>query len=238
MGVITETVEDAAETASESGGGCLAGLAVILVVVSIIFGGIKSCTNNMLGKHGGYVTTLQELNEYSKIESSPMGNEIGKIKNDTVLKVQKVTNKGQLTWIMVYKLPKDDVPVKTYVLLPEKTKIENTNKYVLFNEKSRTWNNYYERIDLKNKPLYEKYKSEFKEAIKNIKISKGSDNIVKESVKDTSWFLDSSGYFDFFIPKDNEFYYISKEDKNKFLETYKRFNKQYEKERIPYFPQK
>ena len=139
MGVVTETVEEAVETTGESGGGCLAGLAVILVVGSLIFGGIKSFTNNLIGQHGGYVTTLQELNEYSKIESAPMGKEIGKIANDTVLKVQKVSHKGKLTWIMVYKLSKDDIPVKTYVLLPEKTKIKNTNKYVLFNENSRTW---------------------------------------------------------------------------------------------------
>ena len=83
--------------------------------------------------------------------------------------------------------------------------------------------------------MYEKYKSEFKEAIKNIEVSKGSDNIVKESVKETSWFLDSAGYFDFYKSEGNVFYYINKNDKSKFLEIYKRFKKNYENEKIPYF---
>lgn len=235
MGVVTETVEEVAETAGESGGGCLAGVAFILAIALFIFGGIKSCTNNMLGNHGGYITTLQDLNEYSTIESSPMSKEVGKISNDTVLKVQKVSYKGQLTWIMVYKLSKNDIPVKTYVLLPEKIRIKKSNKYVLYDENSRTWNNYYARIDQKNKPLYEKYKSEFKNAIKNIEVSKGNDNIVKESVKKTCWFLNPSGYFDLYISEGNEFYYINKNDKSKFLETYERFIKRYENEKIQYF---
>ena len=95
--------------------------------------------------------------------------------------------------------------------------------------------NYYARIDQKNKPLYEKYKSEFKDAIKNIEVSKGSDNIVKESVKETSWFLDSAGYFAFYVSDGNDFYYINKSSKRNFLDIYKRFKKKYENEKIPYF---
>ena len=235
MGVVTGNIEKTAEKVEKKGNGCFSVISTIVVVCSLIFGGIKSCTNNMFGNHGGYITTLQELNEYSKIESAPMNKEVGKIANDTVLKVQKVTNKGELTWIMVYKLTNDDSAVKTFVLLPEKTKIKNTNKYVLYNDNSKTWNNYYAQIDQKNKPLYEKYKNEFNEAIKDIKVLKGSDNIVKESVKEKSWFLEPTGYFDFYISNGNDFYYIDKKDKNKFLEIYKRFKNKYENERIPYF---
>ncbi len=234
-----DTIKQNDNTNSPKRGGSFGKVMVFLFIISCIYTGIKTYKiNYTVNENGGYITTLQELNEYAKIEKAPMGKEIGKIANDTVLKIQNIENKKNLTWIMVYKLTKDDIPVKTYILLPEKTEIKNENKYVLFNDKSRTWNNYYERVDKKNKVLYEKYQEEFKEAIKGIEISKGSDNIVKESVKETSWFLDSAGYFGFYISEGKDFYYLNKNDKSKFLEIYNKINKKYENEKTPYFQKK
>ena len=88
---------------------------------------------------------------------------------------------------------------------------------------------------IKNKPIFEKNRNEFKNAISNIKISKGSDNIVKESIKETSWILDSSGYMDLYIAKGTDFYYIDKNQKNLFLKEYKKYMKKYESEKIKYF---
>ena len=239
MGVV-ETIEGAAEgaaeTASSGGGtGCLVGLVIFIMIGSAIVTGITKCTNNLRGELGGYVTTLQPLKEYNKIEDSPMGKEIGVLKTDTVLRLKTVYKKGKLTWIYAYILKEGDKVGTIRVCIPEKINIEKENKYVLYNEKSRSWNAYYERIDKKNKPIFEKNRNEFKNAISNIKISKGSDNIVKESIKETSWILDSSGYMDLYIAKGTDFYYIDKNQKNLFLKEYKKYMKKYESEKIKYF---
>ncbi len=236
MGVVTDTVENAAETASSSGGsGCLVAVVLLLFLGSAVVTGIKKYVNNLRGDHGGYITTLQPLNEYNKIEDSPMGKEIGVLKTDTVLRLKTVSKKGDLTWIYAYILKEGDKVETIRVCIPEKINIEKENKYVLYNEKSRSWNAYYERIDKKNKPIFEKNRNEFKNAISNIKVSKGSDNIVKESIKETSWILDASGYMDLYIAKGTDFYYIDKNQKNLFLKEYKKYMKKYESEKIKYF---
>lgn len=236
MGVVTDTVEEAAETATSSGGsGCLVAIVLILFFGSAVLTGIKKYVNNLKGDLGGYVTTLQPLNEYNKVENSPMGKEIGVLKTDTVLRLKTVYKKGELTWVYAYILKEGDKVETIRVCIPEKINIEKENKYVLYNENSRSWNTYYERIDKKNEPLYEKIKKEFKEAISNIKVSKGSDNIVKESIKETCWILDSSGYMDLYVAKGTDFYYIEKSQKSTFLKEYKKYMKKYETEKIKYF---
>ncbi len=239
MGVV-ETIEGAAEgaaeTASSGGGtGCLVGLVILIMIGSAIVNGVTKYFNNLRGELGGYVTTLQPLNEYNKVEDSPMGKEIGVLKTDTVLRLRTIYKKGELTWIYAYILKEGDKVESIRVCIPEKINIEKQNKYVLYNEKSRSWNAYYERIDKKNKPIYEKNKAEFKNAISDIKVSKGSDNIVKESIKETSWILDSSGYMDLYVATGNNFYYIDKNQKAAFLKEYKKYMKKYESEKIKYF---
>lgn len=236
MGVVSDTVEEAAETASSSGGsGCLVAIVLILFLGSAVVTGIKKYVNNLKGDRGGYVTTLQPLNEYNKVENSPMGKEIGVLKADTVLRLKTVTKKGELTWIYAYILKEGDKVETIRVCIPEKINIEKENKYVLYNEKSRSWNAYYERIDKKNEPIYEKNKKDFQAAISNIKVSKGSDNIVKESIKETSWILNASGYMNLYVAKGNEFFYIDKNQKSLFLKEYKKYKKKYESEKIKYF---
>lgn len=237
---VVETIEGAAEGTAETassggGGGCLVALVLIFALGSAVVTGIKKYVNNLKGDLGGYVTTLQPLKEYNRFEDSPMGKEIGVLKTDTVLRLKTVLKKGELTWIYAYILKEGDKVETIRVCIPEKINIEKENKYVLYNEKSRSWNAYYERIDKKNKPIFEKNKDEFKKAISNIKIQKGSDNIVKESIKETSWMLDASGYMDLYVAKGNDFYYIDKNQKSLFLKEYKKYKKKYESEKIKYF---
>lgn len=240
MGVVTDTVEGAVEGAAEAassggGSGCLVTLVIALLLGSTVVTGVKKYMNNLKGERGGYVTTLQDLNTYNKVESSPMGKEIGVLKSDTVLRLKTVSKKGELTWIYAYILKEGDKVETVYVCIPKKINIERENKYVLYNENSRSWNAYYERIDKKNKPLFEKTKKEFMDAVSNIKVSKGSDNIVKESIKDTCWILDKSGYFDLYVATGTDFYYIYKEQKSQFLKEYKKYINKYESEKIKYF---
>lgn len=188
-----------------------------------------------MGERGGYVTLIQPLKEYKKIEDSPMGKEIGSLQINTVLRLKTVSKKSNLTWIYAYILKDEDKVETVYVCIPEKIDVEEENPYVSYNEKSRSWNAYYQRIDKKNKPIFEKNQAEFNKAISNINISKGSDNIVKESIKETSWILDASGYMDLYVATGNDFYYINKNQKSAFLKEYKKYQKKYEDEKIKYF---
>lgn len=243
MGIISnavegaaDTVEGAAEAAGSGGGlGCLGGLVFVFAICSLIFSGIKKYVNNLMGERGGYVTLIQPLKEYKKIEDSPMGKEIGSLQINTVLRLKTVSKKSNLTWIYAYILKDEDKVETVYVCIPEKIDVEEENPYVSYNEKSRSWNAYYQRIDKKNKPIFEKNQAEFNKAISNINISKGSDNIVKESIKETSWILDASGYMDLYVATGNDFYYINKNQKSAFLKEYKKYQKKYEDEKIKYF---
>lgn len=223
-----------------SSGGCgcgtiifiIAGFAV-LSILSMIFSGIRSCASDTFG--GGYVTTLQKLDEYAKIESSPLNKEIAKIPTDTVFYVKQVSHKNRLTWITALKLNKDDTVEKTYILIPKNIDIREKNNYVSFNENSRTWNAYYSRIDEKNKRIFEKCKKEFLSSIADISISKGHGNVERASIKSDEWILDSEGYFGLYLPQKDEFYYIKTKDQSHFLEEYKKYTKKYNKEKISYF---
>ena len=217
------------------GSGC--GTVILILVVLIIAGvsSVKSCFNNAIGNHGGYITTLQSFPEYSKIEDKPLGKEVGKISADNVLFVKSVSNEGELTWIMAVKLENNE-PKVTYICLPEKkVSIKRENKYVLYNEKSRTWDSYYQSIDELNKPIYAKYRKQFQEDIKNIEVKKGKDNITRESVKDESFFLSNEGYFDLYKSTGTEFYYIDKSQKSIFISAYKKNMKKFEQEKKQYF---
>ena len=212
--------------------GCRTVFIVVLFMAVSIVTGIKKCVNNLKGELGGYVTTVQNLNEYNKIEKIPMGKEIGILKSDTVLRLKSVYKKGELTWIYAYGFRENDTIDKIYVCIPERINIEKPNAFVLYSENSDIWDAYYERIDKKNEPIFMKYQSDFEESIRNIKITKGTDNIEKESIKKTCWILDKSGYMGLFVAKDNEFYYIDKKQKSTFLRKYKKHLRKYESEKI------
>ena len=231
----TSNSSSSSKSSKGEGSGCGTVLVVIVALIFAAVSSVKSCYNNAIGNHGGYITTLQNFSEYSKIEDKPLGKEIGKIPADNVLYVKKVSNKGELTWIQVLKLVNNE-PKMTYICLPEKkVSIEKENKFVLYNEKSRTWDRYYQRIDELNKPIYNKYKKQFQEEIKKIEIKKGKDSITKESVKDSSFFLDADGYFDLYKTTGSDFYYIDKNQKSDFLSSYKNNIKKYEQEKKKYF---
>ena len=156
MGIISnavegaaDTVEGAAEAAGSGGGlGCLGGLVFVFAICSLIFSGIKKYVNNLMGERGGYVTLIQPLKEYKKIEDSPMGKEIGSLQINTVLRLKTVSKKSNLTWIFAYTLKDEDKVETVYVCIPEKIDVEGENPYVSYNEKSRSWNAYYQRIVL------------------------------------------------------------------------------------------
>ena len=206
-----------------------------IIIIVIIFTCVGKNKNSDADDLEGYVTTLMDFNEYSKIENQPIGKEIGQLKNDSVVRVKRVYKKDELTWIYCYTLNPDDEVDKVYICIPEEVNIMEENKYVLYNKNSRTWNAHYQRVDEKNKLLLEKYQKEFLESIKNIKISEGSDDTEIESIIDTSWILGSKGYMDLFVSDGKTFYYIDKNDKKFFLDNYKFFSQKYESEKIKYF---
>ncbi len=230
----TNKIEETTDQENKPTLGCRTIFILLLFMMISIITGIKKSVNNLKGELGGYVTIVQDLNEYNKIEKIPMGKEIGKIKSDTILRLKSVYKKGELTWIYAYGFRGEKVD-KIYVCIPKRINIEKPNDYVLYNENSDLWTAYYEKIDKENEPVFMKYQSEFEESIKNIKITKGTDNIEKESIKKNCWILDKSGYMGLFIVKDNEFYYINKTQKSTFLKNYKKYLKKYESEKIQYF---
>lgn len=219
-----------AKTGSSSG--CFTKIIFLILIVL----GFRYYINKPKKNYTGYAVAQIPLNEYTAIESAPMNKEIGIIKIDTVLKVIETSKKGELTWIKAYKLNSDDTVKETFVCLPEKVNIQSKNKYVLYNQNSRSWKAYYERVDKRNQPIYEKYKKDFIEATKSIEVKKGSDNIVKESVKDSCWILEQKGYFDLYVANGNVFYYINKSEKDRFLNAYRKFSEAYELNKVKYFP--
>ena len=194
--------------------------------------------SNLIGKTSGYITTKLEILEYDKIVKDPLDNQIGKIPTDTVLKLKRVSKKGTITWIWCYKL-QDGIPVETYILLPEEVgrrKIEKENKYVIYNDNSRTWKAYYEKIDAENKDLENYYAKQFKEKTKDIKILSGKDNVLRESIKDSCFIFPKEGYFSLYSTKDETFYYINKNDKENFINIYRELKKEFDTQKKVYFP--
>lgn len=223
------------EKTDSKGGGCIG---VLVIIIALIVFGVQQVTpifNNMIGNRTGYITTLVELYEYKSIEKIPLDKNIGKIESNTVCKLKKVEKRGDLTWVCVYKL-ENDTPKMTYILLPEKLKdIEDQNKYVKYNENSKTWNDYYLRIDEANNKILNDISKLFLEDIKAIEVKNTSDNIVKESIKDSVVFLKKDGYLGLFVSKDATTYYIDKKDKEIFLKAYDKYNEEYKSKRIEYY---
>ncbi len=208
-------------------------IVIILLIGFVSYGSLLFY--NKLIKINGYVTTKISILEYSKKEKTPDGKEIGKLKEDQVLKIENIYKNKETTWINVYKLDNGQ-PVKTWIYLPEVVKVNEENKYLIFNKNSKTWNSYYEKIDLQNKPILENIQTEFKESIKDIKIEYSKDNTKKETIKSTSFIFVKEGYLGLYKTGENDFYYIDKKDKTEFLKALKNAEKSYENQKIRYFP--
>lgn len=190
-----------------------------------------------------YITTKQDFNTYEKVTKSPYGREKGILKAGTVLKVEKAKRKKLLTWVEGWILV-GDTPEYKIILIPEKVKIKESCKYYDFTEDSPLFNTYYELIDTKNAVVLKKIQDDFQSDLQKygIRVEHSSDNILRESIKESHTILPKNGYWGqgFFglyeVAKgSDEFFYIEKKSAKRFkliaIEYYDRL----EKETIPYF---
>lgn len=169
-----------------------------------------------------YYTTKVELNRYGEIDESPHGKEVGKVPVDTVLNVRHFTAKDDITWLESYILTSEGTPEKLFVIVPQKIgrgDVRESNEYYDYHDTSRSFGAYYERIDKENEKIKSKIRTEFKAELvqKGIEVSHSSDNILKESLKDTSFIFPNDGYLELYQSEESDFYYIPKEDKKVFL---------------------
>lgn len=205
----------------------------VLLLCGVLFGGQKFYNAKI--KIDGYITTKIALLEYAAKEQEPSGKEIGKIRADDVLKMQRVSKTKNVTWLQVYKL-KENHPVLTWVIIPDVVQVNKENKYVIFNEKSKTWSNYYSFIDSQNKKILAECQHNFKENIKTIEVKHSTDNVLKESLKSTGFIFPKSGYLELYKAGEKDFYYILKTDKSEFLRNVKIAEKEYASKKRAYFP--
>ena len=208
-------------------------IVIIFLLGSIGYGSLF--IYNKLIKTTGYVTTKLAINEYEKKENEPEGKEVGKIADDVVLKIENIKKTKDSTWLNVYKLDNNQ-PIKTWILLPEMVKITEENKYLIYNKNSRTWNNYYEQIDNKNKKILTDIQNEFKKSIPDIKIEHSTDKNKKETLKETAYIFPKKGFLELYKAGEEDFYYIDKNSKTEFLKQVKIAESKYENEKIEYFP--
>ncbi len=190
-----------------------------------------------------YITTKQDFYTYEKITKSPYGKEKGILKAGSVLKVEKSKRKKTLTWVEGWILV-GDTPEYKIILIPEKVKIKESCDYFDFTEDDPRFNTYYELIDTKNAVVLKKIRDDFQSDLQKygIRVEHSSDNILRESIKESHTILPKNGYWDqgFFglyeVAKgSDEFFYIEKKSAKRFkliaIEYYDRL----EKETIPYF---
>ena len=108
-----------------------------------------------------YLTTTMPFSIYGEIEKEPAGKETGEIPADTVLKVIDLKKKGTISWIEAYLL-RDGKPEHVFVLIPSSSiEIKQTCKYFVYNDKSRSFNEYFARIDNENKITLDKIQKAF-----------------------------------------------------------------------------
>lgn len=168
-----------------------------------------------------YFTTLKELKYYEKIEKAPLGKDIGVVPIDSVLCVKHFTHKDDITWLESYILTSSGNPKKIYVLVPLSIKradrLVSTDFYI-YNETSKSFQAYFDRIDNENKITKKEIQKAFKDDLnnRNIIIQKSTDVVLKASIKETAFILPSYGYIDLFVSRENEFYYIPIEQKKEF----------------------
>ena len=190
-----------------------------------------------------YFTTRVKLSSYDKVLKEPYGKETGTINEDTVLRVKRGKKKGTVTWLECYIL-ENNQPKHLFVLIPEAPiDLKSDCKYFYYNEKSKSFAAYYEQIDTKNnvnkKRLHDEYLQALADA--NITIQYSNDNVLRESIKQTHYFLPkdgflTEGYLGAFESKvDGDFYYISIEDKKLFKKITNTYTKKYRDEELKYF---
>lgn len=183
-----------------------------------------------------YYTTKVELNYYNQREKEPYGKEVGKIPIDTVLKVKYIRNKKTITWLDVFVLDKGS-PKKLYVLIPEKIKAREETKYYFYNQNSKSFKAYCEKIDNENEAIKLKIQGMFIAELKmnGIFIKSSSDNVLKESIKKEVYFLSEFGYFGAYKVSQGEFYYIPKGKKKEFKKIYSAYKKMFTEEWKTYY---
>ena len=126
------------------------------------------------------------------------------------------------------------------MIIPEKIErsdVRESNQYYDYHNTSRSFGAYYEKIDKENEQIKEKIRGQFQNEIKisGIKIEHSSDNILKESLKDSVFVFPSEGYLELYKSKEGDFYYIPKEDKKKFLKMVDSYVQKMNKEIKQYF---
>ncbi|MBO4319444.1 MAG: hypothetical protein J5857_03140 [Treponema sp.] len=234
--------------------GALGGMAgpvgyFILIVISFVIGFFVSFyyVDKFVSKYDfsikTYITTKQDFNTYEKVTKSPYGKENGTLKAGSVLKVEKSKRKKTLTWVEGWILV-GDTPEYKIILIPEKVKIKESCDYFDFTEDNPRFNTYYELIDTKNALILKKIREDFQADLQKngLKVEHSSDNVLRESIKETHSILPKNGYWDkgFFglyeVEKDSdEFFYIEKKSEKRFKRIVNEYYDRLEKENIPYF---
>jgi hypothetical protein len=227
------------EEATSSPAGCGCFIFALIAAGFLVHGCINGCNTvkSKVIEDLGYITTSEELLVYNNIEIVPIDKQSGYLPANTDLKIRKVIKKDNITWLSVYALDVDNQPITFFVLIPERIKnLQSINNYFVFNRSSDIWNNYYLSIDKLNIDIKNKYAQEFENSLRNIDISIGEGNILKESIKDTHFIFPLKGYLDLYVSDGSYFYYIPLEQKQYFLQQYKVFVNDYTRAIIPYFP--
>ena len=189
-----------------------------------------------------YITTKQDFSVYEKIIKEPYGKEIGTLKEDSVIKVEKAKSKKSFTWVEGYVLVNGKPEYKT-VLIPDKVKIKESGIYFDFNEKSASFSAYYESVDAANVPILKKIQDDFLAELEEngIEVKHSSDKVLKDSIKKSHCILPKNGYgnkgfFELYEAKNSDdFFYIEKNHENRFKKIVSSYYKRLESEIIPYF---
>lgn len=215
----------------------------IFIVSFVIVNGIVETHVDKFDYTNTYLTTKVDLSIYEKVEKEPYGKEIGTLKTDTVLKLVKKNKKGTVTWLEGYILEKGN-PKYIFLLVPDSNfEIKQNGKYFFFNEKSKSFSEYYNRIDNENAVILAKIREAFLSELKtqNIIVEHSASNVLRESIKKTHYFLppngfSNKGYFGAFKKESsNDFYYTQNENKKRFKKIVYSYYDKLEKETKPYF---
>lgn len=184
-----------------------------------------------------YLTTKMPFSIYGEIEKEPYGKETGKISTDSVLKVIDLKKKGTISWIEAYIL-RNGKPEHVFVLIPSSSiAVKQTCKYFSYNEKSRSFSEYYNRVDNENKIILDRIQKEFLAEVSNhsIDIKHSANNVVFESVKKSSFIFPENGYFKMFSVSGAEFYYIKKAQKKEFKKIVQKYQEKLNSQIKTYF---
>ena len=185
-----------------------------------------------------YLTAKNDLGQYDKIVKAPYGKETGTIQTDDVIKVVALKKTKNLTWLEAYAL-EDDTTKHIFALIPALiSDVREECEYFVFRPESTEFEIYYKRIDSKNEEIRKKIIDDFSSELKDggIEIEHSTDNVLRESIKNTHYIIPAEGYFGRYrTVAETEFYYVDKKQKKALDKIVKKANKRLKTEIITYF---